>query len=321
MKIVMLDALTVGTDVNLDRIEELGEFVKFDMSTPDEARQRLASLDADIVIANKVPMNAYTLEMAANVKLICLTATGYNNVDLAYTGERGITVTNVAGYSTNSVVQHTFAMMFYLVEKMRYYDDYVKSGAYADCPIFTHFGEPFHELYGMTWGIIGLGTIGRKVAQIAESFGCNVIYYSTSGHHSDEHYRRVDFDELLAESDIISIHAPLNENTKGLMDINAFSRMKKSAVMINVGRGPIVVEKDLVKALNDGMIAAAGLDVLETEPVRCDNPLLDIKDSRKLLITPHSAWATTEARQRLMDEVAMNITAFVRGEARNVISG
>lgn len=321
MKIVMLDALTVGTDVNLSGIEELGEFVKFDISTPDEARQRLASLDADIVIANKVPMNEYTLGDAPGVKLICLTATGYNNVDLEYTKSRGITVTNVAGYSTDSVVQHTFAMMFYLLEKLRYYDDYVKSGAYAECPIFTHFAEPFHELHGMTWGIIGLGTIGRRVAQIAESFGCKVVYYSTSGRNSDEHYRRVELDELLAESDIISIHAPLNDNTKGLMNINEFSRMKKNAIMINVGRGPIVVEDDLVKALDENMIAAAGLDVLEKEPVSRDNPLLNIKDSRKLLITPHSAWATTEARQRLIDEVAMNITAFIRGEARNVIPG
>ena len=319
MKIVMLDALTVGTDVNLDRIEELGEFVKFDMSTPDEARQRLASLDADIVIANEVPMNAYTLEMAANVKLICLTATGYNNVDLAYTGERGITVTNVAGYSTNSVVQHTFAMMFYLVEKMRYYDDFVKSGEYAKWPCFSHFANVFHELAGKTWGIVGLGNIGRGVAKIAADFGCNVIYYSASGHSYDVPYERYELDEFLKKSDIVSIHAPLNKYTENLFNYETLKKMKSSAVLLNLGRGPIVNDADLVRALNEGVIAAAGLDVITTEPVAKDNPLLTIKDSNKLIVTPHVAWATYEARTRLMDEIYLNIKAFMAGEERNVI--
>lgn len=315
----MLDAATVGADIDLSKFSGLGEFVRYDISTSEEAREHLASSDADVLIVNKVPVNKYTLEQAHNIKLVCLTATGYNNVDLAYTRSRGITVTNVAGYSTFSVVQHTFAMLFYLLEKLSYYDNFVKSGKYVDYPIFCHFSNTFHELYGMTWGIVGLGNIGREVARTARAFGCNVIYYSTSGRNHDPDYERVGFDELLARSDIVSIHAPLNDNTRALMNMDAFVKMKSSAILLNAGRGPIVSEKDLTDALNNGVIAAAGLDVLEEEPMRADNPLLAIKDSTKLLITPHIAWATCEARTRLLDEVYKNITGFYNGERRNVI--
>jgi len=320
MKIIMLDSLTVGEDVNLTKFAELGEFVKYDTSTQDEARKRLASSCADVIIANKVPLDKYTLEEAHNVKLICLTATGYNNVDLAYAGERGITVTNVAGYSTHSVVQHTFAMLFYILEKLNYYDNYVKSGEYAKCPIFTHFAQSFHELNGMTWGIIGLGTIGREVASAAKAFGCKVIYYSTSGRNANSDYERAEFEELLEASDIVSIHASLNDRTKGLMNYEAFTKMKRSAILVNVGRGPIVVEKDLACALDEELIAGACLDVLDVEPVKEDNPLLAIKNPEKLLITPHIAWATAEARQRLMDEVYENIIAYTNKRPRNVVS-
>lgn len=319
MKIVMLDSSTVGEDMDLDRFSRLGEFVKYATSTPDEARQRLASDDVEVVIANKVPLNEYTLGEAKGLKLICITATGYNNVDLGYTKSRGITVTNVAGYSTYSVVQHTFAMLFYLMEKLSYYDEFVKSEQYVDYPMFCHFSNVFHELRGMTWGIIGLGNIGREVAAVAKAFGCDVIYYSTSGHNSNSDYQRVEFEELLERSDIISIHAPLNANTKGLINFEALSRMKKSAILINVGRGPIINEADLAKAMENDEIAAAGLDVLETEPMKADNPLRTIKDSTKLLITPHIAWATCEARKRLLDDVYRNIVSYYNGEKRNTV--
>nr|WP_297889231.1 NAD(P)-dependent oxidoreductase [Sulfurihydrogenibium sp.] len=226
-------------------------------------------------------------------------------------------VTNVAGYSTNSVVQHTFGMLFYLLEHLRYYDEYVKSGGYAKSPIFTHIGKPFWEIYGKTWGIIGLGTIGKKVAQIAESFGCDVIYYSTSGKNTAQKYPHKALDELLSISDIVSIHAPLNEYTKNLITYEKLKLMKKTAILLNLGRGGIVNEEDLAKALDEGLIAAAGLDVLEKEPMNLDNPLLQIKNKDRLLITPHIAWTSIEARQTLVKEIYLNIDAFIHGKQRN----
>lgn len=196
------------------------------------------------------------------MKLVCVTATGTNNLDKEYLKKRGIAWRNVAGYSTESVTQHTFVLLFYLLEKMRYYDDYVKDEKYINDTVFTHFAEHFNEVNGKTWGIIGLGTIGRRVADIAKAFGAHVIYYSASGSPAQEGYEQVDFETLLATSDIVSVHAPLNEYTKDLMDREAFEKMKKTAIFLNLGRGPIVVEQDLYEALETGEIAAAGLDVL-----------------------------------------------------------
>ena len=239
-----------------------------------------------------------------------MTATGTNNLDKEYLAKRGIAWRNVAGYSTESVAQHTFAMLFYLLEKLRYYDDYVKTEKYVEDVSFTHFAKAFHELTGMTWGIVGLGNIGRRVADIAKMFGCRVIYYSTSGKNIQPGYDRVSFEELLTQSDIVSVHAPLDENTQGLMNQAAFTKMKKTAIFLNLGRGPIVVEQDLADALNEGEIAAAGLDVLSVEPMQAQNPLRSIKDSEKLLITPHIAWASVEARNRLMQIIVEQIKSF-----------
>ena len=259
------------------------------------------------------------IDCAPALKMIAETATGYNNIDINYAKEKNIRVANVAGYSTDSVVQHTFALGLYLIEKMNYYDNYVKSGEYAECPIFSHFSNVFHELSGKTWGIVGLGTIGKGVAKIASDFGCKVIYYSASGKTQDVPYEREEFDEFLKKSDIISIHAPLNDKTNNLFNKEAFDKMKTSTVLLNLGRGPIVNDADLTEALEQGKIAAAGLDVLGKEPIEKDNPLLRIKDSTKLVITPHVAWGTVEARTRLMDEVYENIAAFTKGEARNAV--
>lgn len=308
MKIVFLDAKTIGDDIDLSGFERLGEVVKYGFSTSEEARER--TKDADVIVLNKVLVNEQTIGEADHLKLVCVTATGTNNLDKEYLDKRGIAWRNVAGYSTESVAQHTFAMLFYLLEKLNYYDKYVKSEAYVDDIIFTHFENKFHELSGMTWGIVGLGAIGRRVYDIAKLFGCRVIYYSTSGKNNQPGYERVDFDTLLAESDIVSIHAPLDENTKGLMDKAAFDKMKKNAILINVGRGPIVVEQDLADALNQQKIAAAGLDVLSVEPMQPDNPLRLIKDSDRLLITPHIAWASVEARTRLMKTIEGQIAEF-----------
>ena len=217
---------------------------------------------------------------------------------------------NVAGYSTESVAQHTFAMLFFLFEKLRYYDDYVKTEQYVGDTCFTHFAKAFHEINGKTWGIIGLGNIGRRVADIAKVFGCKVVYYSTSGKNTNPDYERVSLEELLTISDIVSVHAPLDENTRGLINKDAFSKMKQTAIFLNVGRGPIVVEADLADALEQNQIGAAGLDVLSAEPMSETNPLRRIKDSDKLLITPHIAWASVEARTRLMEIILTQIKEY-----------
>jgi glycerate dehydrogenase len=226
---------------------------------------------------------------------------------------------NVKGYSTDAVIQHTFALLFYLYEKMSYYDTYVKSGEYIKNDIFSHFDMKFYELKGKTWGIIGLGEIGKGVARIAKAFGCNVIYYSTSGRNSNDEFKRVDFDELLSTSDIISIHAPLNDDTVDLIGERELRKMKESAFLLNLGRGPIVNELALTNALKANRIAGAGLDVLTVEPMLATNPLYEIKDSTKLVITPHIAWAAVETRRRVVDEVCLNLRTFLSGTERNIV--
>ena len=308
LKIVFLDAKTIGEDIDLSGYEKLGEVVKYDFSTPEEARER--TKDADVIILNKVVINEASIGEADHLKLVCVTATGTNNLDKEYLDKRGVAWRNVAGYSTETVAQHTFALLFYLLEHLNYYDQYVKTEHYVNDTMFTHFAEVFHELNGMTWGVIGLGAIGRRVADIAKMFGCRVVYYSTSGKHDQPGYERVTFDTLLRESDIVSVHAPLDENTKDLMNKEAFDKMKSSAIFLNLGRGPIVVEKDLADALEQGSIAAAGLDVLCVEPMQEENPLRRIKDSNRLIITPHIAWASVEARTRLMQIIEGQIREF-----------
>lgn len=319
MKILILDAATFGEDIDISKFNELGEVTVYAKSTKKEALERLEAVNPDAVITNKVVIGNDEMQAAPNLKIILEAATGYNNIDIECARTLRIKVANVAGYSTMSVVQHTFALFFYLYEKMRYYDDYVKSGEYSKSTIFTNFSNVFGELAGKTWGIVGLGHIGSRVADAARAFGCKVVYYSASGNTYDTEYEKVDLDTLLKESDIISIHAPLNQYTKDLFNYENLKKMKKSAYLINVGRGPIVNDADLAKALNEGEIAGAGLDVLTTEPMPADNPLLEIKDSNKLVITPHNAWATYEARVRLLDEIYNNLNSFINGEERNLV--
>ena len=309
MKLVFLDTKTIGEDIDLSAYDALGEVVKYGFSTLEEIPERVK--DADVLIVNKIAINEQTIGNAKNLKLVCVTATGTNNLDKEYLKKRGIAWRNVAGYSTESVTQHTFALLFYLLEKIRYYYDYVKDEKYINDTVFTHFAEHFNEVNGKTWGIIGLGTIGRRVADIAKAFGARVIYYSASGSPAQEGYEQVDFETLLTTSDIVSVHAPLNEYTKDLMDREAFAKMKKTAIFLNLGRGPIVVEQDLYEALETGEIAAAGLDVLCEEPMSETNPLAKIKDSKKLIITPHIAWASVEARNRLMQIIVEQIREFL----------
>lgn len=310
MKIVFLDAKSVGEDIDLSKYHELGEFVTYDYTTPEQLPSRVQ--DADVIITNKCVINESSVGKAENLKLVCVTATGTNNLDKDYLDNHGIEWRNVAAYSTESVAQHTFAMLFYLLEKLSYYDEYVKKEHYANDTSFTHFAEHFNEINGKTWGIIGLGNIGRRVADIAKAFGANVIYYSTTGKNSQEGYTRVDFNTLLKTSDIVSVHAPLTPETENLMNADAFAKMKPSAIFINVGRGAIVNEQDLADAIDNHVIAAAGLDVLTVEPMSPNSPFLHIKDSKRLLITPHIAWASVEARTKLMDIVYNHIKKFIQ---------
>lgn len=309
MKLVFLDTKTIGDDMDLSPFYALGEVVTYDFSTPQEARER--TRDADIIILNKVKINAESIGEATHLKLVCVTATGTDNLDKDYLSSRGIAYRNVAGYSTESVAQHTFAMLFYLMEKLSYYDQYVKAENYVGDTIFTHFAEHFHELCGKTFGIIGMGNIGQRVATIAEAFGANVIYYSSSGQNRKQPYPCVDLDTLLRESDVVSVHAPLNDATYHLMNRASFEKMKSSAIFLNLGRGAIVVEEDLANALCQGTIAGAGLDVLEQEPMKKDSPFLPLKDSRQLLITPHIGWASVEARTRLLGIIAEQIRTWM----------
>ena len=318
MKIVFLEKKTLGDDIDLSAFSSLGEVEFYETSTREEAKIRVA--DADVIVMNKLNMNEEILEEAKKVKLICITATGTNNIDFSCTSKRNITVANVKGYSTSNVVQLTFSLLFYLIGKLPYFDNYVKSGEYEKSDIFTHLGGGYSDISNLTWGIVGLGEIGRSVAKVATAFGSDVIYYSTSGKNNSVDYKQVSFDELLEQSDIISVHAPLNDKTKNLFDEIAFKKMKKTAIFLNLGRGPIVVEKALAQALLQGEIMGAGLDVLCEEPISKDNPLNAIKDSSKLVITPHIGWASKETRQKLMDEVYKNIVAFQQGEKRNVVN-
>lgn len=316
-RIVILETNSIGQDMDLSKYDRLGDVTVY----PEVEEEEIPILiqDATIVVVNKTVLNEDNLKNARKLKLICLFATGYNNIDLNYCRRHGIMVANVKGYSTPSVAQHTFSLLFYLYEKLPFYDHYVKSGRYSRDTSFTHFEKYFNEIEGKTWGIVGLGDIGQRVATIATAFGANVIYYSTSGRHDDARYERVDFDTLLERSDVISIHAPLNKATYHLFDQTAFAKMKETAYLINVARGAIIVEEDLAKALADGKIAGAGLDVLEQEPMAKNNPLLAIRNSMRLVITPHIAWASVESRTRCVEEVYLNIESFIEGKGRNII--
>ena len=319
MKIVILERNSVGTDVSVDCISDFGEVTIYrNTVTIEEVKERVK--DADIIIANKSPLNEETLKDAPNVKLICEFATGFDNCDLAYCKSRGIQVRNVVDYCTGMVAQHTFALALALSQKLIHYDTYVKSGAYSAQDRFSNFDLPFYELEGKTWGIVGMGNIGRRVAKMAEAFGCKVVFHSITGKSSCADYPQVDKDTLLAESDILSLHCPLSDLSRNFIDADALKKMKKTAVLINVARGPVVNNADLYRALMDGEIAAAGLDVVEKEPLEVSNPLSQIKDSTKLIITPHLAWASVEARTRCVQGAYENIAAFMRGEDTNVVN-
>jgi lactate dehydrogenase-like 2-hydroxyacid dehydrogenase len=307
--IVILDAKTLGKVGNLDKLNDFGKVVSYETTSPAEVVSRIA--DAEIIITNKVVIDREVMKECPNLKLICISATGMNNVDLEAARESEIAVKNAVGYSSQSVAQHTIASLLQLYNQLNYYDAYVKSGDYARSDIFTHYGPPITELHKKTVGIIGLGNIGKAVARIALGFDANVNYYSTSGKNTQDEYTRLSLAELLTTSDIISIHAPLNEKTQNLISTEQLSLMKFSAILINVGRGGIVNELALANAINDGQIGGACVDVFEREPIDMDNPLLKVKYPEKLVLSPHNAWASIEARTKLIDIVYGNIKDFI----------
>ena len=318
MKLVVLERNSAGTDIDVSCYEKFGEVTYYPNTVEEKTAERIK--DADIIIANKAPLNEATMKDAPNVKLICLFSTGYDSVDVEYCKSRGIKVANVVNYCTSAVAQHTLLLTLMLTEKIAFYDQYVKSGTYSAQDRFSNFDRAFHDLEGKTWGIVGMGNIGRRVAGLAQAFGCKVIFYSASGKSTCTEYERVDFDTLLKESDIISLHCPLSDRTRGLMGKEAFGKMKETAILVNVARGPVVDTQALYDALIHDEIAGAGLDVLEKEPMTKDNPLGKIQDSTKLIITPHMSWASVESRTRVVDEVYKNIEAFLNGENRNVVN-
>lgn len=306
MKIVILDAITFG-DTDLSGFDALGDVSVYQKTSPQEIDERIAN--ADIIVTNKVVISAQNMDGAKSLKLICIAATGMNNVDLEAAKERHILVKNVLGYSSESVVQHTFAMLFYLIEHMKYYDGAVKDGFWSRSGIFTDVSNPFFEISGKKWGIIGLGTIGKKVAVIAKSFGCEVSYFSTSGKNSDSEFASISLEELLKESDIISIHAPLNDATNNLLDYEQLLTCKQNAVILNLGRGGIINEEAVAKIIDEKEMFF-GLDVLKKEPIEKDHPLLSVRNRNKLLITPHIAWTSKEARDTLIGGVLKNIRSL-----------
>lgn len=303
MNIVILDALTYG-DTSLAGFNEVGDVTVYATTSADETCDRVA--DAEVIVTNKVVISDVVMEAAPKLKLICVAATGMNNIDHDAAERRGITVKNVAGYSTDAVVQHTFSMLFYLMGHSRYYDEYVKSGAWQNEAVFAHIGPSFHELRGKTWGIIGLGEIGRSVAQIARAFGANVCYYSTSGKNENSDFEKTTLSRLIENSDIISVHAPLNKSTENLISHSELLQMKDGAVLLNLGRGGIV-DEDALSVIIDVKPIYVGLDVLAKEPMKKSHPLLALKYPERLYITPHIAWTSIEARERLIAATIENI--------------
>ena len=304
MKIIFLDAATMG-DTSFEPIARLGELVCYESSTPEQALERVQ--DCEVLIVNKVKVTPQLIDAAKNLKLICESATGVNNIDIEYAAAKGIPVRNAVGYSTTTVVQATFMHILTLVSKAPYFDDCVKSGRYSQMGMFTDVSQDWWELSGKTIGIIGMGNIGNRVAKVAEAFGMNVCYFSTSGTSHNKEYPSVTLEELLKNSDIVSIHAPLNERTAGLIGEKELKLMKSSAYLINMGRGGIAVEEDLAKAVDEGVIAGAGLDVYVTEPLPADNCFLKMSHPERMSLAPHVGWASQQARERLMAQVAGNI--------------
>jgi len=309
VKIVYLDAKTMGEDISLDAFNAFGEFITYQTTSKEQTLDHIDN--AQIILTNKVMIDSEIMDKCPQLRLICITATGMNNVDLDYAAKKGIVVKNAAGYSTDSVTQITFTLALALIGQMRFYDDFVKSGNWEKSALCTNIDKPFFQLKDKKWGIIGFGNIGKNVAKVADAFGAKVSYYSTSGANRASEYPRMELDAMMSQCDVISIHAPLNDKTNNLITKSQLTLMKKGSVLLNLGRGGIVDENDLAYAIDNSGILA-GIDVTLQEPVESTNPLLHVKNKDNLIMSPHIAWASKEARTELMKIVAQNIEDFIK---------
>lgn len=312
LTVVVLDASTLGDDLDLSPLKALGEVKVYQTSTAEEIAQRI--VDADILMQNKAKLTADLLSKAKKLKVICEAATGFDNIDVAYCRDHGIAVTNVPGYSTQCVAQITFTLALSLITHLPQYTQFVQSGEYTASGVANKLSPAFCELYGKTWGIVGYGNIGKQVGRIAQAFGCNVIVHKRT---PEGGVRCVDIDTLCRESDIISLHTPLNDGTRGLIGKAQLDMMKKNAILVNVARGAVTDEEAVADALLSGKLAGFGCDVYSTEPFPAGHPIDRIKDLPNVCLTPHIAWGGYETRVRLLDEMIKNAQAFLSGERRN----
>lgn len=306
MKIIFLDEYSIG-EADISAIKALGEYTGYEITrSAEEVKER--AKEAEVIITNKVVLTRETMAQLPKLKLVCIAATGMNNVDLEGAKELGIEVRNAVGYSTHSVAEATLCAALSLKRQVSYYDRYIKSGEYAKADRLFCLDRPIGELSTSNWGIIGLGAIGREVARLARSFGCKIKYFSTSGAIREEEYERVnDIEELLGWSDVVSIHSPLNNQTKGLISSKELQQMRRNAILINVARGSIIDEAALTNALNEREIAAAALDVFSSEPIEANSPLLTVRDRDQLLLSPHNAWQSEPAIEKLIAAIVQNI--------------
>ncbi|MBQ9429216.1 MAG: hydroxyacid dehydrogenase [Clostridia bacterium] len=312
MKIVLLDAETLGEGLDLTVLARFGEVVTYNFTTPDEIKPRIA--DADVILINKIKITGDVLDAAAHLRLVCVFATGYDNVDVSACRAHGVAVCNVRGYSTAAVAQLTVLMALTLTEKLRAYTAFVKDGSYTRAGFPNRLSPVYHEIDGKTWGIVGAGAIGQAVGRIAAAFGCRVLYYTRT---AKPELPCVSLDTLLSESDILSLHTPLNDGTRGLIGKAQLDRMKPSAILINVARGAVTVEKDVADAIKAGKLGGFATDVYSVEPFPGDHPLAELVDRENVLLTPHMAWGALEARVRCLEEIVKNIDAFLKNEPRN----
>lgn len=315
MKITVLDASTLGSDLDLSPLSALGTVKSFPLTSSDEIAQRIS--DTDVIVTNKVKLNREKLKNANELKLICVFATGYDNIDIDYCNERGIRVCNVVGYSTRSVAQVTVSGVLYLASHLKEYTDYVRSGEYSASGCANKVSPVFTELAGKTWGIVGYGNIGRKVADVARAFGCNVIAYKRT---PTSDVKCVELDTLCRDSDVITLHTPLSKQTKGLIGERELSLMKQSVILYNAARGAVADECAVAKAIADGRIAAFGSDVYSVEPMGIDHPFYAIREMSNVCLTPHMAWASKEARELCLTEIVENIRAFSEGRTRSCVT-
>ncbi len=312
MKIVVLDAKTLGDDCDISVLKKAGALSLYDTTAPRDVEKRIK--DADVVVINKIKLNETNLSKASNLKLICLTATGYDNVDTAYCRTRKIGICNVAGYSTNSVCQITVAMAMTLMCHISEYRTYVVDGRYTKSGVANYLKPVYHEFYGKTWGIVGLGNIGKAVAKVAEALGCRVICHKTT---PDKEYETLPLNELLEKSDIVSLHVPLSDKTRHMINRENIKLMKKEAILINVARGAVCDEEAICNAVKEGLIAGIGIDVYSSEPFGADSPYNEVLNMPNVCLLPHMAWGAFESRQRCINEVLENINAFFKGEIKN----